>query len=107
MESNSDVGALEVSPTVHVELADSVHVERRAERLVQKLDRCDIGVVSEVIAQLVKRLEGNLYRVTLGPLGSALELTGVVETVLRPGSAVKIEHDFDAMVASPANCLAS
>lgn len=107
VESNSNVGALEVSPTVHVELADGVHVERRAKRFVQKLDGGDVGVVSEVITQLVKCLEGNFYGITLGPLGSALELTGVVETVLRPRSSVEIEHHFDAVVASPANCLSN
>ena len=107
VESDGNVGALEVSPAVHVELTDSVHVKRRAERLVQKLDGGDVRVASEVIAQLVECLESNLYGVTLSPLRSALELTGVVETVLRPRSAVKIEHHFNAVVASPANCLAN
>ena len=105
VESNSNVGALEVSPTVHVELTDSVHVERRAKRLVQKLDGGDTRVASEIIAQLVECLEGNLYGIALGPFGSALELTGVVETVLRPRSSMEIEHYFDAVVTSPANCL--
>lgn len=107
VESNGNVGALQVSPTIHVELTNSVHVESRAKRFVQKLDGSNVGVVSEVIAQLVECLEGNLYGVALGPLGSALELTGVVETVLGPRSTVEIKHHFDAVVASPANCLSN
>jgi hypothetical protein len=105
VESNGNVGVFQVSPTIHVELANGVHVERRAKRFVQELDGGDAGVASEVIAQLVESLDGNFHGVALGPLRSALELTGVVETVLGSRSAVEIEHHFDAVVLSPANCL--
>ena len=107
VESNGDVGVLQVSPTVHVELADGVHVESRAKGFVQKFDGGNAGVASEIIAQLVESLDGDLDGVALGPLRSALELAGVVETVLRPRSTVEIKHHFDAVVASPANCLSN
>lgn len=107
VESNGYVGVLQVSPTVHVELANGVHVKSRTKRFVQELDGGDAGVASEVIAELVESLDGNLYGVALGPLRSALELTGVVETVLRPRSTMKIKHHFDAMVLSPTNCLSN
>jgi hypothetical protein len=107
VESNGNVGVLQVSPTVHVELADGVHVERRSKRFVQKLDGGDTRVASEIIAQLVECLEGNLYGIALGPFGSALELTGVVETVLRSGSTVEIKHHLNAVVFCPANCLSN
>jgi hypothetical protein len=107
VESNGDVGVLQVSPTIHVELANGVHVESRAKRFVQELDGGNARVASKIIAQLVESLDGNLHRVALGPLGSALELTGVVETVLRSRSAMEIEHHLDAVVLSPTNCLSN
>lgn len=107
VEGNSDVGVLEVSPAVHVELANGVHVERRAKRLVQQLDRSNIGVVRKVVTKLVECFEGQLNGVALGPFGSALKLAGVVETVLRSRSAVKIEHHLDTVVACPANCFSN
>lgn len=107
VESNGDVGVLQVSPTVHVELADGVHVESRAKGFVQKFDGGNAGVASEIIAQLVESLDGDLDGVALGPLRSALELAGVVETVLRPRSTVEIKHHFNAVVLSPANCLSN
>jgi hypothetical protein len=107
VESNSNVGALEVSPAIHVKLADSVHVERRTKRFVQQLDGSDVGVVSEIVAQFVECFEGLLHRVGLGPFGSALELARVVKAILRPWRAVQVKHYFDTVLASPANRLSN
>jgi hypothetical protein len=38
VESHSNVGVLEVAPAIHVELANSVHVHVRAERLIKQLN---------------------------------------------------------------------
>ena len=107
MESDGDVGVLQVSPAVHVELADGVHVKSRAKRLVQEFDGSDTGVVAEVVTELVEGFDGQGNGVTLSPLRSGGQLTGVVETVLRSGSAVQVEHHLEAMLASPANRLSN
>lgn len=107
VEGDGDVGVLQVSPTVHVELADSVHVERWAKGLVQKLNGCDAGVVAKVVTQLIEGLDGQSDGITLSPLWCGSQLAGVVEAVLGSGSTVQIEHHLDAVLTSPANRLSN
>lgn len=106
VEGHRHVAVLQVAPAVHVELAHDVHVEGGAEGLVEELDGGDVGVVGEVVSELVEGFDGDVDRVALGPFGGALQLAGVVKAVLGSGSAVQVEHDLDAVVAGPADCFA-
>ena len=72
VEGDSNVRVLQVAPAVHVELANSVHVEIRAERLVEKLDRGDGWVGGMVVTDLVQHLDGLGNRVALCPLYRAV-----------------------------------
>lgn len=72
VEGDSNVRVLQVAPAVHVELANSVHVEIRAERLVEKLDRGDGWVGGMIVADLVQDLDGVGDRVALRPLYGAV-----------------------------------
>ena len=72
VEGDSNVGVFQVAPAVHVELANSVHVEIRAERLVEKLDRGDGWVGGMIVADLVQDLDGVGDRVALCPLYGAV-----------------------------------
>lgn len=72
VEGNSDVRVSQITPTVHVELTNSVHVEVRAKGLVQELNGRDCGVRRMVVADLVENLDGVVDRVALSPCNVAV-----------------------------------
>jgi len=82
VEGDCDVGGFQVSPAVHVELPDDIHVETWAKWLVDKLD-CGHSIVgSMVIADFVQHAYGLSDCVALGPIDGAIT-TGVIKAVLR------------------------
>lgn len=98
VEGDSDIGVLEVAPAVlhksqfsssrcigvfadHVELLNSVHVERWAHGLIQKLDGGHSWVRSVVVADLVQDLDCVCNSIALSPRYTA-QLTRVIEAVL-------------------------
>lgn len=81
VEGDSNVGVLEVTPAVHVELANSVHIHVRAKRLVEQLDGRNSGMRCVIIADFVQYLQSVLDRVALTPSYAAV-LARVVEAIL-------------------------
>lgn len=123
MEGNSNIGVSQITPAVHVELADSVHVKVRAEWLVQELDCGHSRVRGMVVADLVKNFGGMADGIALCPSDVAI-LARVVEAVLRVGSyalstnnpprlhmghqltTVQVDHDLQASIIRPVKSFA-
>ena len=71
------------APTIVVELLDQIEVQRVAERLVKKLNRCHhIGIGGIALSETAYGIEGLADGITLLPLDRA-EAATVVESVLR------------------------
>jgi hypothetical protein len=82
VEGNDQVGVSEVAPAIHVELANLVHADRGAHRLVQEFNGRNSRMAAHIVADLVECLDGSADRVALTPTDTT-SLTGVVEAVLR------------------------
>lgn len=87
VEGDGNVGVLEITPAIHVELFHGVHVERWSQWLVEQLDRGNGRMRRVVIADLVQNVERVFDRVALAPVGIAI-LSRVIEPILRFGGCI-------------------
>lgn len=100
VEGNSNVGVLQIAPAIHVELSDRIHVEVRAERLVEKLDRRNSWMRCVVVTNLVENFDRVVDRVSLCPADVAV-LARIIEPVLRLRSySLSVQPFCDAEVGS-------
>lgn len=81
VEGDSDVGALQVTPTIHVELLEGGQVQAWPHGLIHQLDGSNCWMAGVIVADLVQRGVGLLDRIALGPVDGAPP-TAVVEAVL-------------------------
>jgi hypothetical protein len=81
VEGDGHIVIPEVAPAVHVELADSIHIQVGPERFVQELDGGDGGVRSMVVTDLVENVYGVGNGVACAPCNASV-FTRVVEAVL-------------------------
>lgn len=109
MESHADVVAVRSNGAVsiQVELLDSVHIQGRAQRLVQQLNgNNDISVLGSavLVGHVVENLEGQFDIVALLP-GENIALARIVETVLRAGGTVQVHQNLETSGTGPLNGL--
>jgi hypothetical protein len=81
MEDDSNVRVPEITPAIHVELADRVHVQVGSQWLVEQLNRRHGRVRGVVVTNLVEHLGCVGDRVALRPANVTIG-SAVVETVL-------------------------
>lgn len=92
MEGDGDFGVLEVTPAVHVELTNDIHVQGGAKRLVEQLNSRNSGMRGVIVADLVEHIQSVLDRIALCPANTAI-LARVVEAVLRQRSCISLGRE--------------